>query len=101
MYKSLYILLGLLLLFVVIGFGWILLKTYRESKVFKQTDRKLEESLVTIKNEVKLKEDYLKQINEDPDFLEWVGRQRIGYVEADEIIFRFDEENANLKDLRK
>lgn len=103
MHKSLYALFGLFLLFVVIGFGFILLKTYRERKVFQQAESNLEDSLVRIKDEVKVKEDYLKRLEGDSDFLEWVGRQRIGYIESDEIIFRFDDvsDNGSLNDLKK
>ncbi len=92
-YKFLYLLFAGLFLLVIFGFGLSLLKTYREGKIFEQTHSNLHDRLIKAKNELKVQEDYLKRFNNDPNFFEWVVRQRIGFVEQNEIIFRFSDEN--------
>lgn len=95
-YKFLYLLFTGIFLFVIIGFGVSLLKTYKEGKVFKQTEDNLDDRLIKAKKELKVQEDYLKRFHNDPIFFEWVARRRIGFVEPGEIIFRFNDENSNL-----
>lgn len=94
-HKSLYVLFGALFLIVLLGFGFILLKTYRESKVFQQNEINLQDNLNRLKKEVGIQERYLKRFNDDPAFFEWVARQRIGYVERGEIVFRFGDEEVD------
>lgn len=94
-YKFIYLLLGGLFLFIVIAFGLFLLKTYRESKVFVAAQSNLEIHLNKAKDELKMQEDYIKRFNNDPLFFEWVIRKRIGFVEANEIVFRFNNEGTS------
>ncbi|PWU07597.1 MAG: hypothetical protein C5B43_00105 [Verrucomicrobia bacterium] len=96
-YKFLYLLFAGLFLLVVFGFGLALVKIYKEGKVFQKTQDNLEIRLIKAKNELNMQEDYLKRFNEDPIFFEWVVRQRIGFIEPNEIIFRFSDENSNSK----
>lgn len=91
-HKTLYFLFLGLVVFVGIGFSFMLIKTHRESKIFEQNEKNLEEALKRAKKEVSIEEDYLKRFNEDVAFREWVARQRVGYVRSDEIVFRFGEE---------
>lgn len=95
-HKSIYLLFGGLVLFVGIGFTLMLMKTYKEGKIFKQNEKNLEDALRRAQNEVIIQEEYLRRFNQDPDFLEWVARQRIGYAKSDEIIFRFGEDDVML-----
>lgn len=94
-HKSIYLLFGGLILFVGIGFALMLMKAERESKVFKQNEKNLEEALERVRNELAIQENYLKRFKQDPEFFEWVARQRIGYAKTDEIIFRFGENDVN------
>lgn len=100
-YKFLYLIFAGLFLFVAIGFGIVILKTYREGKVFKQAQNNLENHLIKAKDELKMQEEYLKRFNNDPVFFEWVIRQRIGYIESNEIVFRFNDENESSKVVNK
>lgn len=100
-YKFLYLLFAGLFVFAVIGFGLVILKTYREGRVFKQAQNNLEDHLIKAKNELNMQEDYLKRLSNDPVFFEWVVRQRIGFVESNEIIFRFDDGKENSKIVSK
>ncbi len=95
-HKSICLLFGGLILFVSIGFTLMLIKTHREGKIFKQNEKNLEDALRRAQNEVIIQEEYLKRFNQDPNFLEWVARQRIGYAKSDEIIFRFGEDDVTL-----
>lgn len=95
-HKSIYLLFGGLVFFVGILFGFMLMQTHRESKIFKQNEKNLVDALRRAQNDIGVQEDYLKRFNQDPNFLEWVARQRIGYAKSDEIIFCFGEDDANL-----
>lgn len=100
-HKTLYLLFGGIFLFMLIGFSLMLVKTYQESKIFTQKRDGLESNLDIARSELKAQEDYLKRFTEDREFFEWVVRQRIGYAEPGEIIFRFDEEYEDLKITKK
>ena len=100
-HKSLYFLFIGLVLFVGIGFSFMLMKAHRESKIFKQNEKNLEEALGRAQKERNMREEYLKRFREDPEFVEWVARQRIGYASSDEIIFRFGEDDASLDSYKK
>lgn len=94
-HKSIYLLFGGFVLFVGIGFSLMLMKTHRESKVFRQNEKNLEGTLKRAQREIEIQEAYLKHFSQDADFREWVVRQRIGYAKSDEIIFCFGDDEAN------
>ncbi len=83
-------LLGALLL-LVIFFSSLILQTYREYKNFKARELRIETKLIQARNELEYKEMYLSLL-EDPDFLERVARERLGYARPDELLFRFSDE---------
>ena len=84
------ILTGALLVFIVF-FCSLILQTYREYKNFKAQESRIEEKLIQARNELEYKEVYLNLL-EDPDFLERVARERLGYARPDELLFRFSDE---------
>jgi len=83
-------LLGALLL-LVIFFGSLISQTYREYKNFKARETRIEAKLIQARKELEYKEMYLSLLD-DPDFLERVARERLGYARPDELLFRFSDE---------
>ena len=79
------------LLLMIIFFSSLILQTYREYKNFKANELRIEEKLIQARKELEYKEMYLSLL-EDPDFLERVARERLGYARPDELLFRFSDE---------
>ena len=79
------------LLLLIIFFSSLILQTYREYKNFKARELRIEEKLIQARKELEYKEMYLSLLN-DPDFLERVARERLGYARPDELLFRFSDE---------
>lgn len=79
------------LLVLVVFFSGLILQTYREYKNFRARELKIEEKLAQARKELEYKEMYLS-LMEDPDFLERVARERLGYARPDELLFRFSDE---------
>lgn len=79
------------LLVLVIFFSSLILQTYREYRNFKERESRIEEKLIQARKEVEYKEMYLS-LMDDPDFLERVARERLGYARPDELLFRFSDE---------
>ena len=76
---------------LVVFFFSLILKTHREYKNFKASELKIEEKLIQARKEFEYKEIYLELL-EDPEFLERVARERLGYARPDELLFRFSDE---------
>lgn len=76
---------------LAIFFFSLILQTYREYKNFKASEAKIEEKLLQARKEFNYKEIYLELL-EDPEFLERVARERLGYARPDELLFRFSDE---------
>lgn len=84
-------LLGMLCVLVVF-FGGLLLKTHREFQNFKARQDRIEAKLIQARKEFEQKEAYLARLIDDPEFLERVVRERLGYSRPDELLFRFSDE---------
>lgn len=85
-------LLGMLIV-LVIFFSSLMLQTYREYKNFRAREVRIEAKLTQARKEFEQKEAYLARLLEDPEFLERVVRERLGYSRPDELLFRFSDEN--------
>ena len=84
------VLIGVVLM-LVIFFSSLILQTFREYKNFKAQESRIEEKLIQARKELEYKEMYLSLLD-DPDFLERVARERLGYARPDELLFRFSDE---------
>jgi cell division protein FtsB len=85
-------LLGMLIV-LVIFFSSLMLQTYREYTNFRAREDRIEAKLIQARKEFEQKEAYLARLLEDPEFLERVVRERLGYSRPDELLFRFSDEN--------
>jgi cell division protein FtsB len=84
-------LMGMLCVLIVF-FGSLVLKTHREYQNFKERENRIEAKLIQARKEFAQKEAYLSQLLDDPEFLERVVRERLGYARPDELLFRFSDE---------
>lgn len=80
------------LLILGIFLGSIILQTRREYRHFVERRADLENRLAQAHEEFRVKEAYYARLLEDPEFLERVARERLGYSRSDEVLFRFDDE---------
>ena len=80
-----------MLLALSLFFSSFIVRTYREYKNFKAQEHRIEAKLIQARKELEYKEMYLNLL-EDPDFLERVARERLGYARPDELLFRFSDE---------
>ncbi|MEN8661076.1 MAG: FtsB family cell division protein [Lentimonas sp.] len=85
-------LLGMLVV-LVLFFSSLILQTYREYKNFRAREIRIEAKLTQARKEFEQKEAYLARLLEDPEFLERVVRERLGYSRPDELLFRFSDED--------
>ena len=77
---------------LVIFFGSLVLKTHREYQNFKARENRIEAKLIQARKEFLQKEAYMARLIDDPEFLERVVRERLGYARPDELLFRFSDE---------
>ncbi len=82
-----------MLVVLVIFFSSLILQTYREYKNFRAREIRIEAKLTQARKEFEQKEAYLARLLEDPEFLERVVRERLGYSRPDELLFRFSDED--------
>ena len=89
--KVIFMMLLVTFLILVFFFGSMILQTYRELQQFSEREARLEAKLEQAQKEFFQKETYLHRL-QDPEFLERVARERLGYTKPDEVIFRFTSE---------
>jgi len=77
---------------VVVFFGGLVLKTHREYQNFQARENRIEAKLIQARKEFAQKEVYMARLVNDPEFLERVVRERLGYARPDELLFRFSDE---------
>lgn len=72
--------------------GSSLLQAWREYQHFRQREIAYQQQLQGRQDEMLLKKAYLNRIldSKDPQFIERIARQKLGYVRPDEVIFRFE-----------
>ena len=72
-------------------FCGLVLKTHREYQNFKARENRIEAKLIQARKEFAQKEAYMTRLIDDPEFLERVVRERLGYARPDELLFRFSD----------
>ena len=85
-------LLGVALVFAILSFGVLFLQSYRELEQFKSRESGMEQRLDLIREKIAQREKYLNLVLHEPDFLERVVREKLGYARPDDTIYRFEEE---------
>ena len=90
--RALVLMLMGMLCVLIIFFGGLVLKTNREYQNFKVRENRIETKLTQVRKEFAQKEAYMARLIDDPEFLERVARERLGYARPDELLFRFTDE---------
>lgn len=87
--RILLVLLIVVLSAVTTGLVLVYMQTRREFVAFEERRQEMELRLAELKAEREAKEKYLRAFISEPEFVERVIRERMGYVEPGEIVFRF------------
>ncbi len=90
--RVLLLMLAGMLSILIFFFAGLVMKTHREFKNFKEREDRIESKFIQARKEFAQKEAYLARLLDDPEFLERVVRERLGYARPDELLFRFSEE---------
>ena len=90
--RALVLMLMGMLCVLMIFLGGLVLKTHREYQNFKARENRIEAKLIQARKEFVQKEAYMTRLIDDPEFLERVARERLGYARPDELLFRFSDE---------
>jgi cell division protein DivIC len=80
---------ALLTLGCMVFFLSALLGTYREYEHFQERERRIAADLEQARHDFASREAYFYRLLNDPEFLERVARERLGYARPDELVFRF------------
>ncbi len=83
---------GIVLVMAILSFGVLFLQSYRELEQFQSRESALEERLSLIREQITQREKYLDLVLHEPNFLERVVRQKLGYARPDDTIYRFEDE---------
>ena len=88
--RILLILLIVILSGVTTGLLLVWNQTRRQYVAFEERHEQVETQLASMKREREAKEAYLRAFLNEPEFVERVIRDRLGYVGPGEIVFRFE-----------
>jgi cell division protein FtsB len=89
-YKILAGVLALVLVAVGALLAVLISQTSREEDHFRKSEQDLSSQLAVVQSKLDKNEAFLNALENDPDFLDHLARQRLGYSRPDELILRFD-----------
>ena len=75
---------------IIFSIAMVLMQTSREYENFKLREAQYEKRLLLARKEFKAKEDYVNRMLNNPESIERLIREKLGYTRPDEMIFRFD-----------
>jgi len=87
--KGLVYLLSAVLVLVIAVMGTSLLRTYREYSAFKHKETELAIQLESKRAELRERQEYLRMVLDDPDFIDRVVREKLGFTKPNEKVYRF------------
>ncbi len=83
-------LLTLILIAAVVSFTTVLLQTLREYQTISAREAAIRAEVTELQAQREYRERYLRLMLEDPEFLERVVRDKLGYVRPDETVYIFE-----------
>jgi cell division protein FtsB len=91
-YASRFLIIVLISLLSAVSTGLVIVwaQTQREYANFERKHQDTQERLTAMRAEREYKEAYLRAFLNEPEFVERVIRERMGYVEPGDIVFRFE-----------
>jgi cell division protein DivIC len=87
--KGIIYFLTVLLVLVVVFMGTALLRTYREYRAYKVKEVVLTVQLEKKQAELRARQEYLRMVLDDPDFIDRVIREKLGFSKPSEKVYRF------------
>lgn len=90
--KGIVYLLSTVLVLVIVVMGTSLLSTYRELSAYKAKEAELTATLEARKAELRDREEYLRMVLEDPEFIDRVVREKLGFAKPNEKIYHFGQD---------
>lgn len=87
--QTVVVLLLLLLVAVVVSFTTVFVQTWKEYEGFQAREAARLRQLEVARAEFQRKDEYFRLLLSDDAFLERVVRERLGYAQPDETVFRF------------
>jgi len=87
--QTVVVLLVVLLMAVVVSFATVFVQTWKEYEGFQAREAVRLRQLESRRTEFERKDDYFRLLLADDAFLERVVRERLGYAQPDETVFRF------------
>ncbi|WOO42054.1 septum formation initiator family protein [Rubellicoccus peritrichatus] len=91
-YRAVLGVLAFIFIGVCILFAIALSNTWREYQAFEDREATYRQKLADLRAEKAQREAYLRKLLDDPEFLDRVVRERLGYSREDEIIFKFESD---------
>ncbi|MBA4135997.1 MAG: septum formation initiator [Opitutus sp.] len=88
---------GFIVLFLGVGgyAGVFFLEMNRELTQLRAQERGYQRKLAEAQAKLDAQEKYLRQLRSDPQVVEQVIRKKLGYVRAQEFVFRFEDPNRS------
>lgn len=77
---------------IVVAFATAFLSSYREHQELQKREERLAKELQKKKEEHAYSQEYIDQMMKNPEFLEHVAREKLGYAKPEEKIIRLREE---------
>lgn len=87
--KGLVYILSAVLVLVIAVMGTALLGTYREYSAFKQKEVELAAVLEARQAELRERQEYLRMVLDDPEFIDRVVREKLGFTKPNERVYHF------------
>jgi cell division protein FtsB len=81
---------GFILLAVIISAATIVYHSYRQSKVIEAREQHQWAHYQALKNKFEIRQEHVRELAGNPDFLEHVARQYMQVASENEILFRFE-----------
>jgi cell division protein FtsB len=88
--KAVIVILVIMLCFFIASSVAVLLRPYREYRVYQLKEQNYVKRVENAKARLQNRKEYFELIKKDPEFLEHVVRERLGYVRDNEQVFRFE-----------
>ena len=89
--RTVFMALSAVLIAVVVSFAFLLNQTYQEYRAYREREAAYAHRVEQVEAAIEEKQAYLDRLENDPEFLERVVRERLGYSQPDELLYRFEE----------
>ncbi len=76
---------------IVVAFAFVLHQTYQEYRIFQKREATYAIQIKELQKQIEAKEAYVDRLKNDPEFLERVIRERLGYSSPNDILYKFPE----------